>query len=197
MELGNDKLRKTAEDFYFNKNIPCDGIVIDKSHFPTLKSYEVGNKAQSAIGQAADLATPMQMALVSATIANDGVMMKPHLVKQILASDGSVVEDIQGESNGTITSSDIAATMKDFMKGVVTDGTGGNASIEGVEVCGKTGTADHIENGKNATPHSWFIGFAPYNNPKVAVAVIVEDGGQGGVAAAKIASQTMSAALGK
>lgn len=197
MELGNDKLKKTAEDFYFNKNIPCDGIVIDKSNFPTLKSYEVGNKAQSAIGQAADLATPMQMALVSATIANNGIMMKPHLVKQILASDGSVIEDIQGESNGAITSSDIAATMKDFMKGVVTDGTGKGASIEGVEVCGKTGTADHVENGKNATPHSWFIGFAPYNNPKVAVAVIVENGGQGGIAAARIASQTMSAALGK
>lgn len=197
MELGNDRLKKTAEDFYFNRNIPCDGIVIDKSQFPTLKSYEVGNKAQSAIGQASDLATPMQMALVSATIANDGVMMKPHLVKQILTSDGSVVEDIQGESNGTIISSDIAATMKDFMKGVVTDGTGTGAAIEGVEVSGKTGTADHNENGKPAKPHSWFIGFAPYNNPKVAVAVIVEDGGQGGIAAAKIASQVMSTALGK
>ncbi|MFL0249057.1 peptidoglycan D,D-transpeptidase FtsI family protein [Clostridium neuense] len=197
MELGNDKLRKTAEDFYFNKNIPCDGIVIDKSKFPTLKSYEVGNKAQSAIGQASDLATPMQMALVSATIANDGVMMKPHLVKQILASDGSVVEDIQGESNGNIISSDIAATMRSFMKNVVAEGTGSNAAIEGVDVCGKTGTADHQENGKDAKPHSWFIGFAPYNNPKVAVAVIVEDGGQGGVAAAKIASQVMGTALNK
>lgn len=195
LELGNDKLKKTAEDFYFNRDIPCDGIVIDKSQFPTLKSYEVGNEAQSAIGQAADLATPMQMALVSATIADNGVMMKPHLVKQILDSDGNVIQNIQGESNGTIISSDIAATMKSFMRNVVEDGTGTAASIQGIDVSGKTGTADHNENGKPAKPHSWFIGFAPYDNPKVAVAVIVEDGGQGGIAAAKIASQTMSAAL--
>ena len=66
---------------------------------------------------------------------------------------------------------------------------------KGVTVCGKTGTADHVENGKNAAPHSWFIGFAPMDNPTIAVAVIVEDGGQGGIEAAKIASGVMKTAL--
>ncbi|WP_234123047.1 peptidoglycan D,D-transpeptidase FtsI family protein [Clostridium hydrogenum] len=195
LELGNENLKKTAEDFYFNRNTPADGIIIDNSKFPTLKSYEKGNMAQSAIGQSSVLATPMQMALVASTIADNGIMMKPHLVKQILTSDGDIVSTIDPESNGQIISSDIASTMKSFMRTVVAEGTGANAAIEGVEVSGKTGTADHMENGKPAPPHSWFIGFAPYDNPKIAVAVIVEDGGQGGIAAAKIASGVMQSAL--
>lgn len=195
LQLGNDKLKQTAESFYFNKNIPCDGIVIDKSKFPKYNTYEKGNIAQSAIGQSGDLATPMQMALVSATIANDGVMMKPHLVSKIISSSGTTVQDIQNESIGTIVSSDIASKMKEFMRGVVTDGTGVNASVSGVEVCGKTGTADHKDEGANAAPHAWFIGFAPMNNPKIAVAVIVEDGGQGGGAAAKIAAGVIKAGV--
>lgn len=197
MELGNSKLKSTAEEFYFNKDIPADGITIDNSKFPTLKSYEKGNVAQSGIGQASVLATPMQMALVASTIANDGSMMKPYLVSQVVSSSGNVVKDTQSESLGQIIQPDVAKTMKDFMKGVVSEGTGTRASIEGVDVCGKTGTADHYDEGKNATPHSWFIGFAPYSSPTIAVAVIVEDGGQGGIAAADIAGKVIRTSLGK
>ncbi|URZ05122.1 peptidoglycan D,D-transpeptidase FtsI family protein [Clostridium felsineum] len=197
LQLGNDKLRQTAEAFYFNKDIPCDGIVIDKSKFPTLKSYEKGNMAQSAIGQASVLATPMQMALVASTVANNGVMMKPHVVNEIISPNGDKIKTFDPESIGTVMSKDNAATMKDLMKTVVEDGTGINAAIDGVQVSGKTGTADHKENGKDAPPHSWFIGFAPYDNPQVAIAVIVEDGGQGGKAAATIASKVIQTALPK
>ena len=137
------------------------------------------------------------MAVVSSTIANSGIMMKPYLVKDVVTNKGELVKNIQPESLGQIISADTANTMKDFMKSVVEEGTGVNASIEGVEVCGKTGTADHQYEGKDAPPHSWFIGFAPYNNPEVAVAVIVEDGGQGGKAAARIASEVMRVALKK
>ena len=87
--------------------------------------------------------------------------------------------------------------MKDLMKAVVEEGTGGNAAIDGVQVCGKTGTADHQVDGKDAPPHSWFIGFAPYDNPQIAVAVIVEDGGEGGKVAAGIASEVMRVSLKK
>ncbi|AAK78486.1 cell division protein FtsI/penicillin-binding protein 2 [Clostridium acetobutylicum] len=197
LQLGNNNLRQTAESFYFNKNIPCDGIVIDKSKFPTLKSYEKGNMAQSAIGQASVLATPIQMALVASTVANDGVMMKPHVVNEILSPNGDKIKSIEPESIGNIVSKENAATMKDFMRNVVEDGTGVNAAVEGIQVAGKTGTADHKVNGKDATPHSWFIGFAPYDNPQVAIAVIVEDGGQGGKAAAGIASKVIQTALQK
>ena len=75
------------------------------------------------------------------------------------------------------------------MKDVVSKGTGTRAQVKGVSVCGKTGTAQHIE---SKTPHSWFIGFAPYDNPQVAFAVLVEEGGYGGTAAARITSQVLS-----
>ncbi|WP_027625198.1 peptidoglycan D,D-transpeptidase FtsI family protein [Clostridium lundense] len=195
IDIGNAKLKETAEKFYFNKNIPADGVVIENSRFPSLKSYEVGNLAQSAIGQATVLATPMDMALVASTIANDGVMMKPCIVKEVLSSKGEVLNKIKAESIQEVTSKENAKIIKDFMRGVVEQGTGGAASVEGIKVCGKTGTADHKEEGSGALPHSWFIGFAPYENPQIALAVIVEDGGQGGVAAANIASGVIRTAL--
>ncbi|MDD3224238.1 MAG: penicillin-binding protein 2 [Clostridium sp.] len=195
LTLGNANLKKTAESFYFNKTIPSDGIFINKSQFPTYKSYEKGNIAQSAIGQSGVLATPMQMAMVASTIANNGVMMEPHVVSSVVASDGSKVKTFTPQSIGTVVSSDTANTMKDFMRGVVSDGTGNAANISGLDVAGKTGTADHKENGVNAVPDSWFIGFAPVNNPKIAVAVLVEDGGQGGIQAANIAAAVLKSYL--
>lgn len=197
MELGNEKLKATAEKFYFNKDIPADGVTIENSRFPTLKKNEKGNLAQSAIGQSSVLATPMEMALVTATIANNGVMMKPHIVNEVLNSKGVSLKNISPEAIGQIISPETAKTMQDFMRQVVVDGTGTNAAVNGVEVCGKTGTADHFDEGHEAPPHSWFIGFAPYKNPQVAIAVIVEDGGQGGIAAAGIASNVIETALKK
>lgn len=197
LELGNSRLKGTSEKFYFNKEVPTDGIAIESSKFPTLKSYEKGSIAQSGIGQSSVLVTPMEMALVGATVANDGVMMKPYLVKEVLNSKGELIRTIPPESNGEIVSKNNARIVKDFMKGVVEEGSGRNASIEGIQVAGKTGTADHNESSKGKAAHSWFVGFAPYDNPQVAIAVIVENGGQGGIAAASIASQVMSTALSK
>jgi penicillin-binding protein A len=198
LELGNDKLRATAEKFYFNKNIPADGITIENSKFPTLKSNEKGNLAMTAIGQGQVLATPMQMALIAATVANDGTMMEPYLVSQIMDSKGNQIKNISPKSIAYILSKDNDTIMKDLMRAVVTSGTGTAAAIPGINVAGKTGTAEHDDKpNANEPPHSWFIGFAPYENPQVAIAVIVEDGGQGGVAAAKIAGQVMKKALGK
>jgi penicillin-binding protein A len=194
LELGNDKLKTTAEKFFFNKNTPTDGITIENSKFPTYKNNEKGNMAQSAIGQAEVLATPIEMALVASTVANDGVMMKPYLVSQVLDNKGKPVKNIQPESNGEIITKDNAKIMQDLMRSVVTNGTGGAAEVSGIKTAGKTGTADHIES-KN--PHAWFVGYAPYDNPQVAVAVIVEEGGVGGKVAAKIAGQVMKAALKK
>jgi peptidoglycan glycosyltransferase len=197
LELGNDRLKTTAEKFFFNKEIPADGIPVEPSLFPTLKSYQKGDIAQSAIGQSQDLASPLQMAVIASTIANNGVMMRPYLVQDVVSNTGQEVQNIAPQSLGQIISVNTANTMKDLMRDVVNGGTGVNAAINGIQVCGKTGTADHQDEGKNAPPHSWFVGFAPYNDPQVAVAVIVEDGGQGGIAAARIASGVMKVALGK
>lgn len=197
LELGNDKLKQTAEKLFFNKEIPTDGIPVEPSKFPSLKSYEKGSIAQSAIGQSSDLASPLQMAVITSTIANGGVLMKPHLVSDVLTNTGEEVKSIQSEQVGQVISADTANTMRDLMKSVVESGTGVNASVEGIDVAGKTGTADNEAMGKNSVPHSWFIGFAPYEDPQIAVAVIVENGGQGGKLAASIASEVIRTALRK
>jgi peptidoglycan glycosyltransferase len=194
MELGNGKLKDTAEAFGFNADTPADGVTIENSVFPSFGFYEKGNIAQSAIGQSEVLATPMQMAMTAGTIANGGVMMKPYIVSRVMSSSGDTVKTIEPVQIRQVVSADTASLVKDFMREVVTDGTGTNAAVPGIEVCGKTGTADHAE---GSEPHSWFIGFAPYENPQVAVAVIVEEGGTGGGLAAKIAGQVIKAALSK
>lgn len=198
IELGNDKLKATAEKFFFNRDIPANGITIENSRFPSYKDNEKGNIAQSAIGQASVLATPMEMALIASTIANDGVMMKPTIVKQVLDNKGKVIKDIKSESIGNLISKEQADIMKDLMRAVVTSGTGKAAAVSGISVAGKTGTADHDDIPEIAeVPHSWFIGFAPYEDPQVAIAVIVEEGGTGGKAAATIAGKVIKEALKK
>jgi len=194
MELGNSKLKKTAEAFNFNSDTPADGVTIENSQFPSYNIFEKGNIAQSAIGQAEVLATPMEMALVASTVANNGVMMKPYIVSNVLNSSGETLRTIKPQQIRQVISPSTASTLKDFMRAVVTSGTGTNAALPDIQVCGKTGTADNQE---GSEPHSWFIGFAPYDNPQVAVAVIVENGGTGGSVAAKIAAQVIQAALSK
>lgn len=195
MDLGNDKLKATAEKYFFNKDIEGDGVVINNSKFPKIPSGEPGNIAQSGIGQSSILASPMEMALVASTIANKGVMMRPRLVSEVTTFDNQSLRVVKNEKLGTVTSEEIAGIIKDYMKDVVISGTGKAAAVPGIQVCGKTGTADH-DNGEKE-PHSWFIGFGPYDNPQVAVAVIVEEGGTGGGAAAKIASGVFKTALKK
>ncbi len=191
MELGNDKLKSTAEDFGFNNTIKANGFTIAKSQFPTLESYEVGSIAQTGIGQSSILATPMQMALISSTIANNGNMVEPTLVSKVIDKDGNLVKNISTKVNKGIISSSNASIIKEYMKNLVDSKVDSSWSyFQGTNAAGKTGTADYVlPNGQNATPHSWFIGFAPYDNPEIAVAVIVENGGYGSVAAAGVAGK--------
>lgn len=190
MELGNDKLKTTAENFGFNNSVDSDGFAIAKSNFPKLSKAEVGNIAQSGIGQSSILATPMQMALVASTVANDGQMMEPRLVNQVVDKDGNVIRTISPKVNKRVISKDDAAIIKDYMKNLVDSKLDIWSFFQGTNAAGKTGTADYnLKNGESATPHSWFIAFAPANDPKIAVAVIVENGGYGASAAAPIAGK--------
>ena len=193
MELGNDKLKTTAEKYGFNNTINSEGFNITKSQFPTLKSAEVGSIAQTGIGQSSILATPMQMALISSTIANNGKMMGPTLISKVIDKDGNVVRTIDSTVYKQILSTTNAAIIKDYMKNLVDSKVNSSWTyFQGTDAAGKTGTADYIlPNGQNATPHSWFIGFAPADNPKIAVAVIVENGGYGSVAAAQVAGRVI------
>jgi penicillin-binding protein A len=143
--------------------------------------------------------TPLQMAMVAAGIANNGVVMKPYLVNKIADSEGGEVENADPEELSTAISEDSARKLKEMMVNVVAKGTASAAQVPGVTVAGKTGTA---ETSQGSAPHAWFISFAPAEDPKIALALIVESGSAGGDAsgghtAAPIAKSVMEAVLGR
>ncbi len=171
-----------------------EGIFPDPTYFVTRRPAV----ALSAIGQDNVAANPMQMGLVAAAIANGGVLMRPRLVTEVRGADGRVIETYEPEAYSRPMSPENAALLAAMMVDVVQNGTGAAAQIPGVSVAGKTGTAQH---GEGQAPHAWFVSFAPAENPQVAVAVIVLDGGSlgsdatGGQVAAPIAKAVMEAAL--
>lgn len=186
-------LRKTSEAFKFNKkldfDLPLAQSTFSKSNLSAVPKYN------SFIGQGETLATPFHMALVGATIANGGIMPKPYLVSEI-KSGSSSVSKTKASDMGRVISEKTANQIKDYMKSVVAsdNGTGTAARIPGMDVCGKTGTStkEVTINGENVTlNHALFVGFAPYDDPEIAVCVVVENGGSGGRVAAPIAGTVM------
>lgn len=191
LKLGAQRLVDYAERFGFNEKVPFD-LPVDQSAIQRARSMDDVDVAWSAIGQARVVATPLVMALATATIANNGTMMKPFLVKEIEGPDREILRQLGNESLRKVVSSRTAATMRDMMVGVVEKGTGGVAQIPGYSVAAKTGTA---ELGVPGVTHAWFVSFAPADDPQIAVAVIVEKGGVGGETAGPIAKDIMAAAL--
>ncbi len=195
MDLTDDALRAQAEAFGFNSTVPDFPLPQVPSVYPP-RQLDGAQTAQSAIGQFDDRVTPLQMAQVAAAIGNNGVMMRPYIVSELLGPDLKAINRTEPEVYKRPVSPDVAAKLNTMMQSVVSSGTGTKAQIPGIAVAGKTGTAEH---GDNEPPHAWFIGFAPAANPSVAVAVVVEDGGgefgTGGAVAAPVAQQVMKAAL--
>lgn len=195
LDLGDDALRRTAEDFGFNQSIDVP-MTSASSVFPA--EVDEPQTALSAIGQYEVAATPLQMAMVAATIANGGEEMTPYSVARIRDADLDLVSETSPSSSGRPISAGTAAALTEMMVGVVQSGTGQAAQIPGVQVAGKTGTAQTTE---EAAPHAWFVGFAPADDPQIAVAVIVENGGSlgneatGGAVAAPVARAIMQAVL--
>ena len=226
-DIGPDRMIRAAEAFGFNDKPPIDLPAPAASNFPktfgkriqTLRSYYAarginipespdpvyvtessGPLAQSSIGQNDVAATPLQMALVAAAVANDGVIMKPHVMKEIRDNDGDLVSQYNPAPWRTAMTPQTASILRDAMHGVVDHGTATGLFIDGLETGGKTGTA------QLGTPqpssHAWIIGFSgePGQKPSIAFAVIVE--GQpgiseqtGGQVAAPIARNVIEAAL--
>jgi len=195
LEVGESRLRKQAQLFGFDARHLSDlgGVA---SRFPdTLNPSQL---ALSAIGQYDVAASPLQMAMVTSAIANDGVLMDPYVVSAVQAPDLTPIETHKPQVLSTAMTPGNAEALQQMMGVVVSQGTGTNARVPGVEVGGKTGTAQSDPTRK---PFAWFTSFAPLDDPEVAVAVIVEDADiprndiAGGRLAAPIARSVMQAGL--
>jgi len=196
LKLGDKKLAAEAEKFGFNRPSPYQ-LPAATSVIP--KNQDVPATAQSAIGQRDVRVSPLQMASVAATIANGGRRMAPFVAQQVVSDKGKVVKRFEGEDLGQAIPEQVAGDLRDMMLQVVERGTGTFAQIPGLQVAGKTGTAQHAQ---GRPPHAWFIGFTSAGDKSIAVAVVVENGGDagseatGGHVAAPIAKAVMQAYLG-
>jgi len=198
LDLGAEKLSAGASAFGFNKVPPIDLPFGVASVFPDASAFRNDKPAlaKSAIGQQDVAATPLQMALVAAGIANGGVVMTPHVMGEVRNAQAEVIGKYQPKPWVQAVPADVARATKDMMVGVVAAGSGTRAQIPGVQVAGKTGTAQT----GNDTSHTWFVAFAPADAPRVAVAVMLENqpsGNEftGGALAAPIAKTVMEAVL--
>jgi penicillin-binding protein A len=197
LQVGAQALQQQAAKFGFGQALRVP-MPVTPSVVPS--QLNPPQTAQSAIGQYDVRVTPLQVAMVAATVANGGEVMQPYLVKSVRAPDLSVIDQTQPESLGPAMTSQAAAQLTQMMQAVVTGGTGTAAQISGLSVAGKTGTAQQAP---GQPPHAWFTAFAPAGNPRVAVAVVVEDGGKagneayGGTVAAPIAKKVIEAVLGQ
>jgi peptidoglycan glycosyltransferase len=201
-QLGAKTVIDYAKKFGFYKEPPLETPSNERapSGMYTQRTHELTDDASKAdpgrlaFGQWTMLATPLQMAMVAATVANGGVVPKPYLVQKIVGPDGSTIRKAHPRTLGRAIKPETAAVLNQMMQAVVQGGTGTAAQIPGVKVAGKTGTA---ETGLDHVYTAWFVSFAPADNPKVAVAVVVEKqpNGFGGAVSAPIAKQVMQSLL--
>ena len=195
LQLGGDALRTQAAKFGFGDALRVP-MRVTPSKVPA--QLNAPQTAQAAIGQYDVRVTPLQMAMVGAAIANKGIVMSPYLIKDTRNGDLGIIDQNQPAQLSQAISPDVAAALTRMMVTVVQSGTGTAAQIPGTVVAGKTGTAQHAP-GK--PPHAWFVAFAPADHPTVAVAVVVEDGGNagseafGGKVAAPIARAVIQAVM--
>jgi len=194
-DLGASALKKAAEAFGLEKDVPFE-LPFNKSRFP-YKEMSQTDLASVGIGQGKILVTPLHMAMIASSIANDGVMMQPWLVKDIKTVNDITLQEGKPRVLAQPISAQTAQALKEMMVDVVKSGTGKKAAIKGITVAGKTGTAQNeTTGGEKEQEHAWFIGFAPADDPTVAVAVIAEySGSSGGDLCAPIAGKLMAAWL--
>ncbi len=185
-DMGPETVLETAERFGINKSFDFD-LAMSKSQIQYKKMYQE-DAALVSIGQGQLLMTPLHVAMMGAAVANDGKMMKPYVVDTISTGSGITLSTTRPSMLYQAMSADCAAYLDEMMQGVVKNGTGSSSRISGITVAGKTGTAEN----ETAKDHAWFVGYAPAEDPQIAVAVLLEyDGGAGGTNAGPIARNVM------
>jgi len=195
LALGQDRLRAQAELFGFGKEIQVP-MLATPSIFP--EEMDQAQLGLASFGQYDVRVSPLQMALISASIANGGLMMQPTLIESVISPNLSVIAATQPEVLAQPITAATAASLTKMMIQSVSKGVASNASVSGFKIAGKTGTA---ENGPGERVTLWFTGFAPASNPRVAIALVIEDGGgrdsgaSGNATAAPVARSFFQAVL--
>jgi penicillin-binding protein A len=211
LRLGAERLAAQARAYGLCGTLPPERTTCEKppvtfelpfqnGRFPEPEYFERNDPllAFSAIGLDNDLVNPLQMALIASAVANDGVMPRPRVVTEVRDSQGRIAREFDASDVGRAISRESAGALTQMMVAVVNEGSGYLAAIPGIQVAGKTGTAT---NGEGRAPNAWFTAFAPAPNPRIAVSVIVLDGGNlgseatGGQVAAPIVKQLIEAYL--
>lgn len=191
MEVGSAKLRETADKLHMNSDIsfdlPLSDTIVSLTRFSS--SSEL---AETSIGQGKTLVTPLYMAMLISSVANDGIMMQPYMIDKITDGDGKTKTTTIPKIYDTVMTPDEADRLTEMLTEVINRGTGTAAQLRGYQAAGKTGTAEN----SGEYDHSWFVGFAPDDNPKVAVAVILENV-SGSARATPIGAKLMQAVLDK
>ena len=193
LSLDVDEFRKTAEDLLFDTELPCP-LIYNESKFNLKKDDGDAAIAMTAFGQGKLQVSPYYMAMLTSSIANNGILMKPYLpylVDQITSAQGETVEKYVPESYKELMTSEEAAQLTEYMEGVIEYGTARSLHSLGVSIAGKTGTSEYSDD-KEKT-HSWFIGFSNVENPDIALAVVIENSDSTGDVATDIAEEIFKA----
>lgn len=192
--LNREQYGNTLNTLLFNKELPVD-INYSKSNLEVDDSVSDDEMIQISIGQGKAQITPMHMNMITSAIANDGVLMKPRFMNRILSANGSIVKTYPNETYGQLISKEEADVLTELMVGVVNEGTATKLKSDMYQAAGKTGSAEY--NGVKEDSHAWFTGFAPAEDPEVAVTIIIEGIGSGGDYAAPIAKRIFDAYFAK
>lgn len=191
-KLSINSYRKLCEKFLYNKNLPVS-FEYNKSSFRLTNSSDAAEIAQTSIGQGKTTVTPLQNAMITAAIANDGIMMAPYVVERTENAAGKVVKQYEPKEYSRVADEAETKIIKKMMRAVVKKGTATSLASLSYGVAGKTGTAEIDSDG---TSHAWFVGYAPADKPKIAVSIVVEEAGTGGRYAVPIAKEMFREYLG-
>ena len=194
-ELGDKALRRTAAGFGVGDDFTFRDLVVENSAFANTDAALMGaDLAWTGAGQNELALTPLHMCMIAAAVANDGIMMEPRILLQATGTTGTQRVQFEPIVYRTAMTPEVAATVRSYMRSVVTNGTGRSAHVEGLTICGKTGTAEIDTQEKD---NAWFVGFIDNDNLPFAVCVAVEESGTGGSVAAPIAQKIFSYLAGK
>lgn len=194
LELGQEKLRETAEKMGFNGNFLFEDLIVYESLFP--KSIEdKGELAWTGVGQGRLTAVPLHLCMIAGSVANGGRMAEPQLKLSVKDSAGGVRNSLNTKNYLQTMQPETAQVIQGYMLGTVMDGTASRAAVEGHSIAGKTGTAQVNSSGGKYDPHSWFAGYCAEEEHPYAIAVVVENGGSGGKAAAELAGKVLQKAI--